>query len=444
VTFTVSEYGTIWLGHTSVQLEGQNLQLAPKPFEALKSLLSFEDDPNSVNEQFFKFSMRRGQECLRIQNYVGVLQCDGVQIEVLPKVSRMTDDIEDSRTLLIKMLATLADAPFKESQQADLAAYKMPLFEIVYRDFTEKAANTVRRGLARTYVREEGNLYFLRGKIKVPENIKHNVGLSNRVYCEFDEYDLDRPANRLLVAALEVVNRRSTNAENQQRARELLFHFEGVQASRDVLADFQAIVKDRNILHYEKALASARLILMRLNPLTQSGSNNATAMLFPMERVFEEYVAKKIKTQYRGWKVTTQTSQKYLVDDHAGKRMFALKPDIMLFRGKQKLVADTKWKLIDQTDLKNKFNISQADMYQLYAYGQKYLADQSARISILVYPKSDLFTSPLAPFWFAENESVLFVTPYDCQTDEWLLPYSLSQLLGSDESDFFSTASRLR
>jgi 5-methylcytosine-specific restriction enzyme subunit McrC len=33
----------------------------------------------------------------------------------------------------------------------------------------------------------------------------------------------------------------------------------------------------------------------------------------------------------------------------------------------------SKWKRLDSNDKENKYGISQGDMYQLYAYGQKYL-----------------------------------------------------------------------
>jgi len=65
----------------------------------------------------------------------------------------------------------------------------------------------------------------------------------------------------------------------------------------------------------------------------------------------------------KGLNVSLQDKGKYLVEE---PNKFALRPDIVINEDEQ-LIADTKWKMI-----KDEKDISQADMYQLYAYGTKY------------------------------------------------------------------------
>ncbi|PNQ03595.1 hypothetical protein RM69_09305, partial [Mesotoga sp. SC_NapDC3] len=65
------------------------------------------------------------------------------------------------------------------------------------------------------------------------------------------------------------------------------------------------------------------------------------------------------------------------------RRAFALRPDIVLEFGERKVIMDTKWKLLSDTDRNS--GISQSDMYQMYAYGKKYVADRI----VLLYPYSD-------------------------------------------------------
>ena len=66
-----------------------------------------------------------------------------------------------------------------------------------------------------------------------------------------------------------------------------------------------------------------------------------------------------------------------------------MKPDIVIKRKSDKavFVCDTKWKLL--ADEKNNYGISQADMYQMYAYQKKYNA---CNITLL-YPLTDRVTS---------------------------------------------------
>lgn len=58
-----------------------------------------------------------------------------------------------------------------------------------------------------------------------------------------------------------------------------------------------------------------------------------------------------------------------------------MKPNIVL---EGKFIVDTKWKIIRQDDKeKEKNKVSQADLYQLYAYGKKYECGKL----YLIYPK---------------------------------------------------------
>ena len=108
--------------------------------------------------------------------------------------------------------------------------------------------------------------------------------------------------------------------------------------------------------------------------------------------------------------------------------MFALRPDLLLSRDNWRAVADTKWKLLDQGAVRDKYKVSQADMYQLFAYGKKFLADQERAVSILIYPMSEQFSEPLPVFEFDDRASLL-VTPFDCETARWKLPESIEALL---------------
>ena len=61
-----------------------------------------------------------------------------------------------------------------------------------------------------------------------------------------------------------------------------------------------------------------------------------------------------------------------------------MRPDIFLQNRKgDKIIIDTKWKRLIGDSAKN-YGISQADMYQMYAYHTRYLDIQKV---ILLYPK---------------------------------------------------------
>ena len=104
---------------------------------------------------------------------------------------------------------------------------------------------------------------------------------------------------------------------------------------------------------------------------TFSGETTSRALLFPMESVYESYVAMKMKKVFgpEGWHVSSQDKGKYLFEEPTKK--FKLRPDIVIKNGDRIVVLDTKWKKL-VPDPRINYGISQADMYQMYAYSKKY------------------------------------------------------------------------
>jgi 5-methylcytosine-specific restriction enzyme subunit McrC len=145
-----------------------------------------------------------------------------------------------------------------------------------------------------------------------------------------------------------------------------------------------------------------------------------------MEAVFEAYVEKHLARQLRAdYILKAQASSQYLVA-HDDQRWFRLKPDLLV-KQKQttRLVLDTKWKLLDaeKKNGREKYQLSQADFYQLYAYGHHYL-DRPGDI-VLIYPKTETFTEPLPVFDFPKvREMRLWVLPFCLEKGHLKLPAS--------------------
>ena len=122
------------------------------------------------------------------------------------------------------------------------------------------------------------------------------------------------------------------------------------------------------------------------------------ALLFPMEFLFENYVAHQLRQQYPKREHKTQDRAYSLVENHRGKRIFQMKPDIVMRKEERTIVLDTKRKMINENNREKKYDISQSDMYQLFAYSQKYNSDSV----YLIYPRSQNFVNDLPPFQFQE------------------------------------------
>ena len=366
---------------------------------------------------------------IQVTNYVGVIrEPNGYQIEVLPKIgSEMSDGgAKKSRKLLLKMLRYCEWGDFKLPKMGNAhiqAVHNQPLWEIFIGEFLRSVKHVVKRGLRSDYVLKQGNLFALRGKLLMAQHLRHNLCRADRFFTEYDEFSTDRPANRLLHAALKRVLSLSSSLDNQRLARELRFVFADVPLSTDLVGDFRQVrVRfDRGMSYYTDALAWARLILEDDSPLTGVGQHDVPSLLFPMEKVFESFVAKKLKQQLKqSCILKSQASYRYLVR-HQEKDQFLLKPDLLIRNASQDnhCVLDTKWKLLDISDDDKK--LSQSDFYQLYAYGQNYLDGKG--VVALIYPKTDKFNEPLPVFQFKKPEELrLWALPFCLECEQLLLP----------------------
>lgn len=419
---TVFEYGYLTCDQAACDELSVKL-ISKNAFNYLKEVsLSAEE---SGTNKCLSLTKRHGHELIQVKNYVGVLFTPtGEHIEVLPKTGRKAENpkqaIVESRQMLLMMLQHLGEFRYIASNQASIATKQMPLLEVFISQFLQSVNTLVKRGLKSDYVTQEDNLRYQKGKLKVSQQIRHNIVNKHKFYVEYDEYLINRPANRLIKTALLKLVNYTQLATNQKLLRELQFAFADVPSCKSVKQDISALKLDRGMVDYHSPIAWAKLILDGFSPLSMKGDNSALSLLFPMEAVFESYVASVLRSQLADdAELTTQASSKYLVT-HNGRRQFQLKPDLLLtLTDNSKLVLDTKWKLLDLED--HNYGLSQSDLYQMFAYGHKYL--NGTGDLLLIYPAHSGFEKPIE-FSFDYSESLrLWVVPFvsDLQGDSYLI-----------------------
>jgi 5-methylcytosine-specific restriction enzyme subunit McrC len=414
-SLTVFEFGKV----VEANDEANEHAVPARVFAWLESQCRRTDDNAPI---WLKHAKMDGRRAVQFANYVGVVRAPcGYQIEVLPKVGKDMDE-KRARQLLIDMLLCLNGFRHIKTDSAKLASARMPLFEVFIKEFLLAVEHVVKRGVRSDYVARQDNLFALRGKLLIAQQIRQNLHRADRFFTEHDEFSPNRPENRLLHTALRQVLSASVSQDNQRLARELCFVFADIPASTQIAHDFQQVRLDRGMDYYADALVWARLILEEQSPLTGSGTHLAPSLLFPMEALFEAFVAKHLsKKLVPPFKLKTQARSHHLVQ-HLERDWFLLKPDMLIRNGDcNQLVLDTKWKLLDalKGNAREKYQLSQSDFYQLYAYGQHYL-DGRGDI-VLIYPKTDAFAQPLPVFAFPKAEDLrLWVLPF-CLTERRLI-----------------------
>ena len=340
---------------------------------------------DSAAIDFLSLSAKRGVgKVIRAKNYVGVLQINQhQQIQILPKIHGVTKS--ESKTVLLKMLKTLGDFPSKSFNVASLSIEAMPLFEVFIRLYIREMQIIIRKGLQSSYYPVEDNLTVYKGKMNFSKQIRHNLTHRERFYVSYDEFGLNRAENRLLKTTLVYLYKVSANELNRKDIKQLLYHMDAVETSSSIEHDFSLVQLGRNMIHYENALNWAKVFLNKQSFTSFSGDIAMSSLLYPMERLFENYVGKSLKHLLHdsNWNVSLQDRSYYLFE-----KKFALRPDIVLRHSvtQQIMIIDTKWKVLENLPSRN-YGISQADMYQMYAYGKKYGTNEI----FLMYPLHDGF-----------------------------------------------------
>jgi len=381
-----------------------NVFVPEDTFEQLENfVLSSSDD----TDRFLKLQSRKKQKVLVAQNYVGVIETKaGIVIEILPKIHGLDNKEDETREIFLKMLRCLKSTPYKQIDFAHLKSSKMPLIEIFITMFLDELSVLIKKGIKSDYVAVAENCNFMKGKIKWTDHLNKNLIHKERFFVEYDEYITDRPENRLIKSTLMMLSKKSKSYKNQKSISEYLFVFDEVRASQNIISDFAKVKPDRSMVDYERVLSWCKIFLQNETFTNYKGTDIAFALLFPMERIFEDYVAAYIRNNFSDWHLKTQDKQHYLVDKHTATGKFRLKPDIVMEKDGRVVVLDTKWKLIDQNLERKNYLISQSDMYQLFAYGKKYERNSKNDVCLfLIYPYTVDFTEPLEHFEYSTKDT---------------------------------------
>lgn len=300
-----------------------------------------------------------GWRYVQAKNYVGVIRLpSGFQIEILPKLDAPAEKL---RALVVEMLRTLKDFAGKKFLDAALDTARLNLYEIFIRAYLELVADLVKRGLKSSYVVREDNLNFFKGKLLVSANMRKNFVHREKFFVAFDEHSLNRAENRLIKSTLAKLLRTTCDRKNFRLATRLLADFDAVPPSKNFAADIALLKRDKLNRAYEVIMAWTKIFLRGKTFTAFAGAAQAQALLFPMEKLFEAFVAAHVKKIFSDrFSVRTQVRENFLFD--APNKAYALKPDILLEGAAEKIIFDTKWKR----------DVSPADMYQMFAYGKRY------------------------------------------------------------------------
>ncbi|EKM0526340.1 McrC family protein [Cronobacter turicensis] len=369
---------------------------------------------------------REGKRFLRLGNYVGYLQSpSGESIEILPKTTfEAPTEVTLLRQLLRRMLSASVGITPREANQAVLQRSDQPLHEWIISEFLRYLADLVRKGLRFDYhLIEDEHSAFIRGQLNVTAQMRMPPGRGAHFHVRYAEFSPQRIENRLLRTALDWVLKITQAGQNWRQANTLCHQLDGIEPFYDTIRLPIEQWSDGKYLYAYRAIKPwCQLILEKLNPDFQHGLHQGISLLFPMEKLYEGWVGHRLALSLqKDYRLIKQAKHHYLLEhvpagESTPQQWFMLKPDFLI-TGAQVMVLDAKWKLLDSRadNSLRKYEISQADLYQMFAYGQKYL--QGKGNMMLIYPQHQFYNNPLPAFQFDKDLS-LWCVPFDLKSGE--------------------------
>jgi 5-methylcytosine-specific restriction enzyme subunit McrC len=422
--YYIKEFGTITEGSSEKKFSSGELEVDSASFQSLTNFIEENQNQEDFDKAFSIFQ-KKGKRYIKVKNYVGVIETkQGVVIEILPKtfIGKNGEEANkgESKQLLLTMLKTLKNSPFINLNVAHLKEQKnFPILEVFIASFLDELIKLTSKELRGDYVNKEENATYLKGKLLIKEHIKLNSFNKTKFYCQFDEFNTNIPPNKLVKSTLKRLYSITSTNLNKKKIIKSLQHFESVNYCSNVDLDI-AYCKTRAkaLSNYGNLIIWSEVFLKNNSFTNFHGSSINQAILFPMEKLFESYIAFLLKKHCHGFTIDAQDKKYCLISQNRDNddknytiKKFALKPDIVI--NNHEVIIDTKWKILN-TDSK-KYDIKEADIYQMHAYGQRYQDENADNIAPrlgLIYPRNPNFEEKLFQMRYGKD-LLLDVIPFD-------------------------------
>jgi 5-methylcytosine-specific restriction enzyme subunit McrC len=344
--------------------------------------------------------LSHGRKDLRAGQVVGIVAAKDCALEILPKIDFASDGDEAVgriRKQLVHMLAIALNIEISSGAVTELGWQRENLLEILITLFVSKLSDAIHRGMPRAYIAHEGDLPVLRGRLDTIRQFTVLVASSQRLACRYDALSPDIALNQVMKAAIQRLSRVSQSVENQRRLRELALSYSDISDVSVAALPWQELIIDRTNSRWRELVSLARLLLGERFQDTSSGENAGFSLLFEMNTLFEEYVARLLKRAMAGTDISVhvQGGRLHCLEDaDTDEQRFMTRPDIILKRADRVLlIIDTKWKRLSAKVDDPKQGVSQGDVYQMMSYGRIYHCPRL----MLLYPLHNGLAQPEGP-----------------------------------------------
>jgi 5-methylcytosine-specific restriction enzyme subunit McrC len=120
------------------------------------------------------------------KQFVGVIQVDGLTIEILPKIDKYETESDENKQkwqfALIEMLRVTRKLRVQKVGEANVSKQSIHLLDIYFEWFLNELKILIHQGLIKQYYTETCNVNALKGKLEFAGHINKNLVHKERFY----------------------------------------------------------------------------------------------------------------------------------------------------------------------------------------------------------------------------------------------------------------------
>ena len=368
--------------------------------------------------EFFKIT----KDAIVPQNFVGTIPLDDIQIEILPKIPLVENNIEAEKIRFLEILQSIDYFKEKIFSNSKIEITDTSILEIFIHLFIEEVEKIIKKGLIYRYVDKNENFNVFKGKLDINNHIKYNFSHKEKFFMKFDEFSVDSLENITIKLTIQKLKKISVNLKNKENLNKIGHYFENVSILDGSIENLKYLTFDRMNDYYKNAIQWAKIFLNNQSSSIFSTNNGEIpSILFPMETIFENYIANKLvniiqEKFYSELLIKIQDSSCSLFSNISlnnvkiDNNILRIRPDIVIKNkdAKEIFILDTKWKILNKLD--DKFKISTEDVYQMLAYVKTY-SDKNknkyiCKKAYLIYPATNMNQST----FFTKDDKLIFNT----------------------------------
>jgi 5-methylcytosine-specific restriction enzyme subunit McrC len=351
---------------------------------------------------------------LRARNYVGFIRGAEFTIHILPKLYDGcwpdSPSPEELDQVYRQVLWWLSYTPYLQVPQhlSGSDQTQADPMEILIGLFATLTRQVLSQSLFQAYENRSDELAVVRGRLEMSDYLRHCLSTArwHRVRCSYESFELDNLLNRLIKRVSRLLLPWTQRALNRQKLEDILYFLDEVSDLPMQAQDCERVKLNPMFEDYRPILDYCRLFLQNSVSYAYKPDLQVFALLIPMERLFEQFLAGFLKThqsQIKGLsRVEFQKSDLYLAQEHfadgSQKPVFQMRHDLLIEYQGREIIIDAKYKRLNPSKAYN--GVSQADLYQMVAYAVK----RGVKYCELIYPQipgevktlSNVYHVPLA------------------------------------------------